>query len=145
MNLLSIGPVDKYISKYSNGKEVSAAQYITELICETKARCSGKDLHYRFWVSKEWASFYKSQIFTAHKLLKKYSSKAIILAIKDKQCYKTYSLRSKFIEPVIQKHEKILSTQNKEITIDLDRNKQTFKKAKVKKNILSKLKDIDDE
>jgi len=47
--------VDKYISKYSNGKQVSAAQYITELICENKARIEQKDLHYRFWNNKEWS------------------------------------------------------------------------------------------
>jgi len=29
---------DKYISKYSNNKFVSAAQYITEIICEHKAK-----------------------------------------------------------------------------------------------------------
>ena len=27
---------NKYLSKYSNGKEVTAAQYITEIICEHK-------------------------------------------------------------------------------------------------------------
>lgn len=135
----------KYISKYSNGKKVSAAQYITELICETKARMDKKDLHYRFWVSKEWEKFYKGQIFTAHKLLKKYSDKAIIAAIKDKRSYKTYSLRSKFLEPIIAEHEKIISVQNTELTLELDRNKQTYQKPKSKKGIISKLKDIDNE
>lgn len=137
--------MDKYISKYSNGKEVSAAQYITELICENKARIEQKDLHYRFWNNKEWSSFYKNQIFTAHRLLKKNSAKAIIAAIKDKQCYRTYSLRSKFLPAVIKKHEKILSKQNKDVTIDLDRDKSTYKKQQTTKNILSKLKDLDDE
>ena len=137
--------MDKYISKYSNGKPVSAAQYITELICETKARLDKKDLHYRFWVNKEWATFYKNQIFTAHKLLKKYSPKAIIAAIKDKRSYKTYSLRSKFLCPIIEQHEKILSQQNTDLTIDLDRNKETYQKSKKSKNILSRLKDIDNE
>ena len=46
-----------YISKYSNGKEVSDAQYITEIICEKKAKREKKDLHYRFWLNKEWENF----------------------------------------------------------------------------------------
>ena len=137
--------MDKYISKYSNGKSVSAAQYITELICENKARIDKKDLHYRFWHNKEWASFYKSQIFTAHRLLKKHSAKAIILAIKDKKCYRVYSLRSKFLTPVIKNYEKTLSKQNKDVTIDLDRTKSTYKQHKNTKNILSKLRDLEDE
>lgn len=137
--------MDKYISKYSNGKQVSAAQYITEMICENKAKFDKKDLHYKFWVSKEWASFYKSQIFTAHKLLKKYTAKAIVSAIKDKRCAKTYSLRSKFLEPIIVEHQIKVNAENKQITIDLDRNKSTYKKHKQNSNILSKLKDIDDE
>jgi hypothetical protein len=61
-----------YPSKYSNGKFVSAAQFITEMICENKAVKENKDLHYRFWSNKQWASFYRSQIASAHKLLKEY-------------------------------------------------------------------------
>ena len=144
-SLLYIGLVDKYISKYSNGKEVTAAQYITELICENKARADKKDLHYRFWNSKEWSKFYKAQIFSANALLKKYSAKAIIAAIKDKRSSRTYSLRSKFIKPIIEQHEKIIASQNTQITIDLNRDKETFKKTTKGKGIISKLKDLDDE
>ena len=38
----------KFESKYSNNKMVSAAQYITELICENKAKIDKKDIHYKF-------------------------------------------------------------------------------------------------
>ena len=41
-----------YPSRYSNGKTVSAAQYITELICEHKANIEKLDLHYKFWTNK---------------------------------------------------------------------------------------------
>lgn len=33
----------KFPSRYSNGKQVSAAQYITELICENKAKINKED------------------------------------------------------------------------------------------------------
>ena len=39
---------NKYISRYSNNKSVSEAQYITELICEKKAKLEKTDLHFRF-------------------------------------------------------------------------------------------------
>ena len=45
----------------------------SEIICEKKAKATKKDLHYRFWTHKEWEKFYKDQIATAHKLLKKYT------------------------------------------------------------------------
>ena len=35
-------------------QKVSDAQYITEIICEHKAKRDRKDLHYRFWLNKEW-------------------------------------------------------------------------------------------
>ena len=78
-------------------------------------------------------------------LLKKYSAKAIIAAIKDKRSSRTYSLRSKFIKPIIEQHEKIIASQNTQITIDLNRDKETFKKTTKGKGIISKLKDLDDE
>ena len=51
----------KYISKYSNDKLISAAQYITEIICERKAVKDKQDLHYRFWISKEWSKFLETK------------------------------------------------------------------------------------
>ena len=71
---------NKYPSRYSNGKQVSAAQYITEVICEHKAKIDGLDLNYKFWINKEWDLHYRSQISSANKLLKKYSASAIIKA-----------------------------------------------------------------
>ena len=72
----------KFESKYSNNKMVSAAQYITELICENKAKIDKKDIHYKFWINKEWASFYRNQIATANKLVKKYDPIDIVRALK---------------------------------------------------------------
>ena len=56
----------KYPSRYSNEKFVSAAQYITEMICEKKAKIDKEDLHHRFWTNKKWSSFFRNQIATAH-------------------------------------------------------------------------------
>lgn len=136
----------KFISRYSNNKEVSAAQYIVELICEKKAKLDKKDLHYRFWLTKEWASFYKNQIATAHKLVKKYNPVAIVKALQDNQTAKTYSLRAPFLKSIIEQHEKILDSQNKEFSQYIDRSEQkTYKTNIPSKNILSKLEDIDNE
>jgi hypothetical protein len=136
----------KYPSKYSNGKMVSAAQYITEIICEKKAKLDKKDLHYKFWISKEWEVYYKNQISSAHKLIKKYGDVPVIRALNNVRSSKIYSLRAPFLIPIIEEEKKKHDVENKDLTISLDRkDKATFSVNNSKKNILSKLKDIDNE
>lgn len=136
--------MDKYHSKYSNGKTVSAAQYITELVCENKAKKDKLDLHYRFWTTKIWEKYYKDQIASAYKLIKKYSPKAIIAALRSHEGQKIYSLRAPFLLPIIETKEKSIANENKELTIDLDRTDKTvFRKTVPKNNIISKLKELE--
>lgn len=138
--------MQKYISKYSNGKSVSAAQYITEIICEHLAQKDKKDLHYRFWLNKEWASFYKSQIFTANKLLKTYSPKAIINALKTTKAQKIYSLRAPHLVAIIQDEQDKLSKQKDEKITDIKRVENSAGQQNIKsKNILDLIKEIDNE
>ena len=137
---------DRYPSKYSNGKTVSAAQYITETICENKAKLSKEDLHYRFWVSKKWSAYYRNQIASANKLLEKYSPEAVVAALNSPEAKKIYSLRAPHLVPIIETQEKILASKNQTLTIVTDRKAdKTFEKNKQKNTILSKLKDIDNE
>jgi hypothetical protein len=136
-----------YLSKYSNGKTVSEAQYITELICENKAKKDKEDLHYRFWISKKWENFYKNQIASAHKLLKQYTAKAIISAIKNEKSKNTYSLRSPFLLEIIKQAQSDINKENNELTLKLNR-KENIKfdnKNKKSNGLLSKLKDIENE
>jgi hypothetical protein len=134
----------KYISKYSNNKEVTAAQYITELICENKARIDKKDIHYRFWTNKTWAKFYRDQIATANKLLETYSPRAIINAIKNPSSSRTYSLRSKYLVDTIKQEEAKLDKQSLEINQNFDRSSnKTFKKTDIQNNIISKLRELE--
>lgn len=134
----------KYISKYSNGKEVSAVQYITELICENKAKQDKKDLHYKFWTNKEWASYYRNQIATANKLAKKYNEQAIIRALKNPKAQKIYSLRAPHLISIIEQEQKLLESENTTITKEYDRSEdKTYRKNTTKKSIISKLKELE--
>lgn len=135
---------NKYPSKYSNGKMVSAAQYITEIICEKKAKLDGQDLHFRFWTSKKWATYYRNQIGSANKLLLKYSETAIVKALNTKEASKIYSLRAPHLIPIIEQQSKILESQNSSLTLEFDRKENKTFKTNTSKGILSKLKDIDD-
>ena len=137
--------IDKYLSKYSNGKAVTPAQYITEIICERKAAMSKEDLHYRFWVQKKWAVFYRNQIGSANKLLKTYSAKSIIRALNTDQGKKIYSLRAPHLAAIIEQQEEIISQENSILTKEIDRKDNIlFGNNQPKtKNILSKLKDLE--
>jgi hypothetical protein len=135
-----------YISKYSNNKEVSSAQYITELICENKAKKEKTDLHYRFWVSKKWERYYKDQIASAHRLLKKYSVNSVIAALRSEEGQKVYSLRAPFLVPIIEEKEQELLSQNNVMTQKIDRNKnKNFSTNISKKNILSRIEELDND
>lgn len=136
----------KYTSKYSNGKLVSAAQYITEIICEKKAKIEKKDLHFKFWTNKIWSSFYRNQITSANALLKKYSEKAIIRALTHYKTSKIYSLRAPSLILIIKEQEKILADEaSKDVKVPVISRSinNTGKNHKNKNNILDKLKDID--
>lgn len=137
---------DKYPSKYSNGKTISPAQYITEIICENKAKLNKEDLHYRFWLSKKWSAYYRNQIASANKLLLKYTPEAIVAALRSDKAKKIYSLRAPHLVSIIEQQEMVLTTKNKNLTIKPDRkSNKTFSKNSVKNGILSKLKELDNE
>ena len=137
---------NKYPSKYSNGKDVSPAQYITEIICENKARINKEDLHYRFWLNKKWSAYYRNQIASANKLLMKHTPEAIVSALNSDGAKKIYSLRAPQLLRIIEQQEKILASQNKKLTKIPDRKADKTFDIKAKNNgILSKLKELDDE
>jgi len=139
---------NKYISKYSNNKKVSAAQYITEMVCERKAIKDKKDLHYRFWTNKFWQSFYRNQIASANKLLARFSDKAIINALNTDKGKNIYSLRAPHLTAIIEQEEKTLSAKNTKLTKQFDRNDTVRFKPQTKNknnNLISKLKDLDNE
>lgn len=135
---------NKYPSKYSNGKTVSAAQYITEIICEHKAKRDNKDLHFRFWTTQYWSRFYRDQISSANKLLKTYAPEDIVAALNDTKAQKIYSLRAPFLIPIIQQAQLDNQKKNKTLSKVFDRTDKTeFRKHIPKKNIISQLEDIE--
>jgi hypothetical protein len=135
---------NKFPSRYSNGKQVSAAQYITELICENKAKINKEDLSYKFWTTPKWEKYYRNQISSANKLIEKYNPLAIVKALKDSKAERIYSLRAPHLVAIIEKYQEEIDSMNKSFTLEIDRQtNKTYKKDKVQKNIISKIKEID--
>ena len=93
-----------YRSKYIiEDKKISAAQYLTEFICERIAEFEGKNLYTKFWNSKEWQKTYRAQITHANKLLKEFDIRQIIKALKCPRGKKIRSLGAKgMIKPLIE-------------------------------------------
>lgn len=72
----------KYKSKYGR-KTVTAAQYITEILCERKAAFVKTQLPLFFWKDKEWFGYYMFQLKLINKLIKKYGEQALFKVITD--------------------------------------------------------------
>ncbi len=136
----------RYPSRYSPDGWVHAGQYITELICEKKAKADGVgELPLKFWELKDWLKFYRYQITLANKLIKQYGEHVIISALKDKRMWKTWSLRSSFLTKVIEEYkqkEELAKSIAKKMEYDFS-EKKTFESGNNKKTIVSKLKDLD--
>lgn len=136
----------KFISKYSNNKEVTPAQFITELICEKRAKQNGEDLHFKFWTNKKWAVFFRNQIATANKLVKLYDPIAIVKALKRPETTKIYSLRAPSLNAIIQQEQDILESTNRILSKNLIRQDHAEHKRPLNhKNVLSKLKELDND
>lgn len=135
----------KYPSRYSNGKEVSAAQYITEIICEKKAKINKEDLHFRFWTNKKWSKFFRDQIATANKLINEFGEKPVIKALNSTKADRIYSLRAPHLKDMIREQQEIISNQNTELSQNFVRKEDIIYRKNIdnKKSILSKLEDID--
>lgn len=135
----------RYKSRYSPQGWVHAGQYITELICEKKAKVDKKELPLRFWKLDEWNKFYRYQIMLANRLVKKYNEHAIVSALLDNRTWKTYSLRSPFLIRIIEEYEEKIELAkkiSKQVEYDFT-PKKTYDSANNKKSIISKLKELD--
>jgi hypothetical protein len=133
----------RFKSIYSDSY-ISAAQYITEFICYRKAQSENRDLSIKFWESDYWAKYFKNQIPTANKLLKKYDAEAIIKALKHWKAKNIYSLRAPHLIPLIEAEQKIIDSKPPVVESALDVVEGNIPIQRVKENkALNKLKDLD--
>jgi hypothetical protein len=134
----------KYPSRYSPGGYVTAAQYILELVCEKQASRQRIELPIKFWNLPEWRNTFVKQLRMVHKLLKKYSEKAIIRAINKNNIY---SLFASWLEAKIQQEQRLLDVEStKENISDAIVRPTTIvfqRESRPIKNKLSKLMELD--
>ena len=99
----------------TTGQDCNAAEYIadaitSEMVCLRKAESEnvGRPA-YALWNTEKWKRQFRSQISKAYQLLKKYSDKAIINALNSYKGKSIYSLRVKFLEPIIKSEQNKLN------------------------------------
>ena len=94
----------------TTGQDCNAAEYIAEMVCLRKAESEnvGRPA-YALWNTEKWKRQFRSQISKAYQLLKKYSDKAIINALNSYKGKSIYSLRVKFLEPIIKSEQNKLN------------------------------------
>lgn len=111
----------KYKSKYGAKSNITAAQYITELLCEKMAEQRGDDLPDRFWNNKGYyARKFRHEIIQANELLAEYKDeKAIIEALRDSRTWNVKSLRNKKLKYII--NEKKQEIERKKIIAEARR------------------------
>jgi len=94
-----------YKSGYSPSY-ITPAQYITELVCENIAFRDRKELFVKFWNSPEWSKVFRDQLDAANGLVKTYSPKAIIAALKSRDGKNILSLRWEArLDPLIRREQ----------------------------------------
>ena len=105
---------DKNYKHVTTGQPCNAAQYIAEMVCLREAeRFNEGRPGYKLWNTKKWQSKFKSQVTKAYQLLKKYTDKAIIGALKSDRGRSIYSLRVKSLEGLIVQEQKRIDNQPK--------------------------------
>ena len=90
----------KYKSLFSPEKEISSAQYITELLCKNRAAANKTTLPSQFWRLTEWSQFYKTQIVKVNEYLEKYHEAILIKIIQQKNVFSIYA---KWVDAEFQK------------------------------------------
>ena len=141
--------MDKNYKHKTTGQECNAAQYIAEMVClrEAEKQRVGRPA-YALWNTEKWQKKFKSQVTKAYNLLKKYSDKAIINALNSYKGKKIYSLRVKFLEPIIEKEQeaidKIEAKEIKEIKYE-DNTLQKPRKSFGNQSLFSKLESLANE
>jgi len=87
------------------GGYINAAQFITETLMIQAAARRQRVLPNKFWSLPEWQGHYRQQIQFAHQLLKIFSVRSILAALRDYRCKNVYSFKAPWLDEIIQEYE----------------------------------------
>jgi hypothetical protein len=136
-------------SKYkheSTGDFCTCAAYVAEIMCKKNAENKNVgSLPFKFWSKKPWDWTFKRQLFAANKLIEEFSEEAVVKAINSPEFRKIFSLHHPSAKGTIKKYHFIVEEQNKKEKQELEyvKDPQHRKKSYGKKNLLQRLRDIE--
>jgi len=136
-----------YKSKYCHeGKEVSAAQYLAELMCERVARQKNVELPDRFWQADKWNTIFRRHITQCLRLLKLFSEESVVKAFHDDRTKDFISFGNPLFKSIIRQYEKEREAKLKqplEKTVIETEGGSIQRKPFGKKSIITTLKEIE--
>ncbi len=101
------------------------AQAIAELTCKRFFRTKGyNNLPAKFWSDNRFARDFKLQMIQAYALLKIYDGRAILNALNSKEGLTTYSLRAKWLDPIIAREEDKLKIAERQLEEYIEKKEQ---------------------
>lgn len=136
-------------SKYkhaSTGDHCTCAQYVAAIMCQRNAENKNEgSLPYKFWNKKPWDWTYKKQLWKANSILKDYSEEALVKAIESPEFKGIFSLNHPKVIGIIKKYEIEVEAQKSKPKqkIEVKKNATTRKKSYGGKNILNKLRKLE--
>ena len=135
---------NKNYKHVTTGQPCNAAQYIAEMVCLREAEKYNEGRPgYKLWNTKKWQTKFKSQVTKAYQLLKKYTDKAIIGALKSNKGKSIYSLRVKTLEGLIAQEQKSLDSKVKKETLYEDNTTKRPMKPYGRQGLTQKMRGLD--
>jgi len=138
----------KKVTSRISGKEITQAQYITELVCSRRyKKKEGVDAKTGFWATNHyWGKEYKTQITKAHALLRMYDF-SVIVQVLDKESWMfslhNKSLSQKLLDAQSQQDKKNEALKDKKIEVVKTDNYRSRQFSNKKGGLLNKLKEME--
>lgn len=134
----------QYKSRFTDhNKDLTAAQWLAEQMCERQAAAQNKRLPIKFWsTDTEWNKIWVLQAIFASRLLKKYSEQAIIAAINSKRGRTVYSLANKFLIPLIETAQNDLACKTDTVKEELRQKEAQVEQPRPNFNKSQSLRDL---
>jgi len=136
-------------SKYkheSTGDHCTCAAYVAEIMCRRNAENKNEgSLPFKFWNKKPWDWTFKRQLYVANKLLKTFPEEVLVRAIHSNEFRGIFSLNHPKTMGVLKKYQIVLNEEESrpKQEIKIKENAKNRKKSYGGKNILSKLRKIE--
>lgn len=138
----------KKVTSIISGREITQAQYITELVCSRRYKSrEGVEAKTGFWnTSHYWGTEYKNQIRKAHALLRMYDFSVIVKVLESESwmfSLHNKQLNQKLLDAQAQQDKQKAALKDKKIEVVQGGNYRSQQFKKKGGGLLNKLKEME--